>query len=636
MIVATDLHKRFGEVVAVDGVSFRAEDGRITGLLGPNGAGKTTTIRMVSTLVKPDGGTAAIDGADVVSAPNEVRAKIGVLPDARGLYPRLTARENLRYFGELQDLHGDKLDTEVAGLIERLDMKSIADRRVHGFSQGERAKVAIARALIHGPKNVLLDEPTNGLDVMSTRAMRDVIRNLRGEGRAVVFSSHVMQEVSALCDEIYVIARGKVVAHGSPDEILAQTGKESLEDAFVEVIGSGEGADGMSLRWRHVKTVMVKEALDGLRDRRSLMSALLFPLFGPVLIAVMFTMIVKEQGSEKPLELPVVGGEHAPGLIEHLEDLGVIIEEAPPDPKQAVSDGDLDVVLVIPEDFEEDFREARPAIVELIVDSSRRESKTPIRRTRKALEAWSASLGTMRLLARGVDPKIAKPLGIHDIDTATPQRHAANILNMVPMFVMLAIFVGGMFVATDSTAGERERKSLEPLLLNPVSRDALTLGKWLATTIFSSIGLLITLVGSVVALSRVPLQEIGLTLSFDAAQGVAVIAALLPLSFAAAGIQMLVASFARSFREAQTYLSVLTLVPTLPAVFLTLNPMKSEAWMAGVPVLGQQALLMDVLRGEPTEAWMFALAGGVALGLGAACVWATARLFERERIIFGG
>jgi sodium transport system permease protein len=242
----------------------------------------------------------------------------------------------------------------------------------------------------------------------------------------------------------------------------------------------------------------------------------------------------------------------------------------------------------------------------------------------------------MRLLARGVDPKLARPVGIEDVDTATPQRHAANILNMVPMFVMLAIFVGGMFVATDSTAGERERKSLEPLLLNPVSRDALTLGKWLATTIFSSIGLVITLVGSVVALSRVPVGEIGLTLTFDTAQGVAVFAALLPLSFAAAGIQMLVASFARSFREAQTYLSVLTLLPTLPAVFLMLNPMKSEAWMAGVPVLGQQALLIDVLRGEPTPAWMFALAGGVALGLGLACVWATARLFEREKIIFGG
>ena len=241
MIVATHLRKHFGEVVAVDDVSFTAEDGRITGLLGPNGAGKTTTLRMVSTLVRPASGTALVDGADVVADASTVRARIGVLPDARGLYPRLTARENLRYFGELQDLPKERIEARIEALIEKLDMKGIADRRVHGFSQGEQAKVAIGRALIHEPRNVLLDEPTNGLDVMSTRAMREVVRTLREEGCAVVFSSHVMQEVSALCDEIYVIAHGRVVARGTPDELRAQTGRDSLEDAFVDVIGSAEG-----------------------------------------------------------------------------------------------------------------------------------------------------------------------------------------------------------------------------------------------------------------------------------------------------------------------------------------------------------------------------------------------------------
>jgi sodium transport system ATP-binding protein len=241
MIVVKDLHKRFGNVVAVDGVSFCAEDGRITGLLGPNGAGKTTTLRMVSTLVRPDSGTAVVDGADVVKEPQTVRARIGVLPDARGLYPRLTARENLRYFGELQELDKQRIEQRIETLVDRLDMKSIADRRVHGFSQGEQAKVAIARALMHEPRNVLLDEPTNGLDVMSTRAMRGIIKELREDGRAVVFSSHVMQEVSALCDTIYVIAHGRVVAHGTADELRERTGKDTLEDAFVALIGSGEG-----------------------------------------------------------------------------------------------------------------------------------------------------------------------------------------------------------------------------------------------------------------------------------------------------------------------------------------------------------------------------------------------------------
>ncbi len=241
MIVASNLRKRFGDVLAVESVSFEAPDGQITGILGPNGAGKTTTMRMVSTLVRPDEGTAQVDGRDVVADATEVRRRLGVLPDARGLYPRLTARENIAYFGRLQGLSSDGLDAELERLLDQLDLRKVADRRVHGFSQGERAKVAIARALIHRPQNVLLDEPTNGLDVMSTRAMRDVIRALRDEGRAVVFSSHVMQEVSALCDSICVVAKGRVVATGTATELLEQTGRASLEDAFVEIIGSAEG-----------------------------------------------------------------------------------------------------------------------------------------------------------------------------------------------------------------------------------------------------------------------------------------------------------------------------------------------------------------------------------------------------------
>ncbi|MEM6291256.1 MAG: ATP-binding cassette domain-containing protein [Myxococcota bacterium] len=241
MIVATSLRKTFGEVVAVEDVSFEAPDGQITGILGPNGAGKTTTMRMVSSLVRPDHGRVDVDGRDAATAPTEVRRRIGVLPDARGLYPRLTARENIAYFGALQGMAREALDARVEALVDQLDLRKVADRRVHGFSQGERAKVAIARALIHAPQNVLLDEPTNGLDVMSTRAMREVIRELRDEGCAVVFSSHVMQEVSALCDTIVVVAKGTVVAQGTPDALLEQSGQDSLEDAFVAIIGSEEG-----------------------------------------------------------------------------------------------------------------------------------------------------------------------------------------------------------------------------------------------------------------------------------------------------------------------------------------------------------------------------------------------------------
>ena len=243
MIRVENLRKQFGPVVAVDGVSFTAADGAVTGLLGPNGAGKTTTLRMLYALMRPDAGTISIDGVDAVQSPQEAQGRLGVLPDQSGLYPRLTPREHLEYYGQLQGLSGKPLDDRIAALFQTLDMNKIADRRTQGFSHGERTKVALARALVHDPRNVLLDEPTNGLDVMSTRAVRDIIRRLRADGRCVVFSSHVMQEVSALCDAIIVIARGRIVASGSPDELREQTGHKSLEDAFVALAGLEHGED---------------------------------------------------------------------------------------------------------------------------------------------------------------------------------------------------------------------------------------------------------------------------------------------------------------------------------------------------------------------------------------------------------
>ena len=244
MIEVRDLHKAFGAVKAVDGVSFTAEDGKITGLLGPNGAGKTTTLRMLYTLMKPDHGHVLVDALDAQTETVEVRRRLGVLPDSRGLYKRLTARENVRYFVDLHGLDAQVADERANALIAALGMHDIADRRTEGFSQGQRVKTAIARALIHDPKNVILDEPTNGLDVMSTRAMRGFLHKLRDEGRCVLFSSHIMQEVGALCDHIVVIAKGKVVAQGSPDALRAQTGEANLEDAFVKAIGTDEGLFG--------------------------------------------------------------------------------------------------------------------------------------------------------------------------------------------------------------------------------------------------------------------------------------------------------------------------------------------------------------------------------------------------------
>jgi sodium transport system ATP-binding protein len=244
MIVLEHIAKAFGrrrEVQAVRDVSFVAPDGEITGLLGPNGAGKTTLLRMIATLVVPDAGRAEVDGQDVVADRYDVRRRIGVLSDARGLYPRLTARENVRYYGALHGLAGASLEQRIDALFDTLGLAGIADRRTAGFSQGEKMKVAIARALVHDPRTILLDEPTNGLDIMSVRMLRDELRKLRAQGRCLLFSSHVMQEVMALCDRIVVLSHGRVVANGSAAELTAQAATTNLEDAFVALLGTEEG-----------------------------------------------------------------------------------------------------------------------------------------------------------------------------------------------------------------------------------------------------------------------------------------------------------------------------------------------------------------------------------------------------------
>jgi sodium transport system ATP-binding protein len=241
MIEARNLRKQFGSVVAVQDVSLRAMDGRITGLLGPNGAGKSTSLRILFTVLRPDAGDALIDEVSVIRSPLEARRRMGVLPHGAGIYPHLTARENILYFGRLHGLPRAERETRADELIELLEMRDFAHRFAKGFSQGQRLKTALARALVHRPRNVLLDEPTNGLDVMAVRNLRGLLERLRDEGHCVLFSSHVMQEVAALCDEIVVIARGSVVAQGTTDDIRARTGHGDLEEAFVSLIGGGEG-----------------------------------------------------------------------------------------------------------------------------------------------------------------------------------------------------------------------------------------------------------------------------------------------------------------------------------------------------------------------------------------------------------
>ena len=237
MINVQNVHKHYGDVHAVKGVSFTAKDGRITALLGPNGAGKSTTLRILSTVARPDEGTATVAGIDVVADPMQVRHEIGVLPHDSGLYARLTAIENIRYFGRLQKMARAPLERRIEALVEQLDMADFCQRRTAGFSQGQRIKVALARALIHDPKHVILDEPTNGLDVMATRALREIIDGLKQAGKCVLFSSHIMQEVAALCDDVIVISHGAVRFDGTIQALRDHAGTEDLEEAFIHMAG---------------------------------------------------------------------------------------------------------------------------------------------------------------------------------------------------------------------------------------------------------------------------------------------------------------------------------------------------------------------------------------------------------------
>jgi len=236
MIKVDNLVKKFGAVTALGGVSFEAKDGLITGLLGPNGAGKSTCLRILCTVLKPDQGSAHIGGQDVAAEPEAVRGEIGVLPHGAGLYPNLTSRENIAYYGRLHGLEPAHLQRRIDELSRLLELDEIIDRRTKGFSQGQRTKVALARALVHSPKHLLLDEPSNGLDVMATRSLRLLLARLRDEGHCIIFSSHVMGEVASLCDDLVIIAAGKVALHATPGELMAQASGSDLEELFIDAV----------------------------------------------------------------------------------------------------------------------------------------------------------------------------------------------------------------------------------------------------------------------------------------------------------------------------------------------------------------------------------------------------------------
>ena len=385
----------------------------------------------------------------------------------------------------------------------------------------------------------------------------------------------------------------------------------------------------------HVGPVVRKELLDAIRDRRSLMSALIFPLIAPLMINLLFGSIAARERSADDLVIPIKGGEQAPGLVAWIERADYGVEPIDGDPFALVERGELELAVLVDPDYAEEFAEGRPAKVSLITDGSRNELAPLVRRARQVLSGYGAQISTLRLIARGVSADVRVPVRLEELDVATSQQRSANFLGFIPLFIIMAAFVSGMNVAIDTTAGERERGSLEPLLINPVSRNAIVLGKWLVTVVFASVGIVLVMAGILFMLRRMSLEDLGIRLDVGAVQVMAILAGTVPLAFLASGVQLLVSTFARSFKEAQTYVSMLIFIPMIPGMVATVASLPSEPWMALVPSLGQQMLLTQVLGGEDPGLGPFLLAGGSSLVLGLVCVALTARLFQHERIVFG-
>jgi sodium transport system permease protein len=387
---------------------------------------------------------------------------------------------------------------------------------------------------------------------------------------------------------------------------------------------------------RQALVVFRKELTDSLRDGRALFSIAFTIVLGPLLIGFMMNRVAERQREADRIRVPVAGQQHAGALVEWLrQQSGVEVVQAPEHPEAAVREGREEVVLIVPEDYAERFRSSRPARVKVVADSSRTAARPTIERVRRLLQAYSAQIGSLRLIARGVSPAAATPLQIEDIEVSTAQQRAAQVLAFIPLFILLAAFVGGMQIATDSTAGERERGSLEPLLVNPAPRGAIVAGKCLAAAAVAmvTVTLSTTLCANIPRL--LPLQDMGIRFRIGPEHFGGIMAAVLPACFFASSLQAYIATMARSFKEAQSYMGVLILLPMLPGILSSVYSLGDAPWMYAVPILGQHVLLAGVMGGRSPESWAFVTAGVIAIVAAAILMRLTTSLFRSERIVFG-
>ncbi|NNK99490.1 MAG: ABC transporter permease [Xanthomonadales bacterium] len=388
---------------------------------------------------------------------------------------------------------------------------------------------------------------------------------------------------------------------------------------------------------RGISTVYKKEVRENLRDRRSLFNSV---LLGPILFPILFIGLAyfagskQQESAEKVLEVPVVGAEHAPNLVMFLKQQGMVVQSAPEDPEAAVKTQQVQVIIRIPEQFGEQWRNGEPAVVEVIADPSRRESNIPMQRVKGLLHAYGAQIGQLRLQLRGVSPTIRSAVMIKDVDLSTPQSRGMLVMIMLPYVLMITAFTGGMHLAIDTTAGEKERKSLEPLLINPVPRWQIMLGKMLATATYAFTSLFLTLLAFRFAFPLLPTGAIGVDLELGAEAIGGILLAVAPVVILAAAMLTTLAALAKSLREAQSYMGLVFMIPMIPSLIFMVNPMKPETWMMAIPMFSQNLLIGEFVRGESVSTLWLVMSIGSTLLIGLAFAAVAATLFNRPRIVF--
>lgn len=388
--------------------------------------------------------------------------------------------------------------------------------------------------------------------------------------------------------------------------------------------------------FRLLMIVFGKELRDGVRDRRSVTSLLIGSMIAPMLFGIMFTVTAGRRRNAEEMKLPVVGAEHAPAFADWLkQQTGIEIVAAPADPEQAVRNRTEDVILIIEKDFSKNLARAIPAPVKLLSDSTRDSARPKVTRVRNLINTYSGQLAQLRLIARGVAPSIAMPLRLEEVEVSSAQQRLATLLNILPLLLVMAAFTGAMQIAIDTTAGERERGSLEPLLLSPVPRLVLAAGKWLAASVFGCGAVLFSMILTVNVMRRVPWHDMGIRFRVSDGELMSLLALVMPLTLFLSAVVMLASTFSRSFKEAQSYIGVLILLPMLPGFLAMVYPLSNRPWLAPIPIVGQYALATDVLGGKPPGVAFYVLAGLSALILAMLVVKMTSRLLTREAIIFG-